>query len=124
MIQDQTPTIGGDTLWASGYAAYEKLSPEFRRIIDGRKATFQSAHTYVDRENPHAGPKHIERIHPIVRVHPATGWKALFVNRAFTKQIIGLDKEESDVILNYLFDVYEKVRFHPRFAMNHQTDCQ
>lgn len=106
---DQIPTIGGDTLWASGYAAYEKLSPEFRKIIDGRKAIFQSAHAYLDRNDPNAGPKHIERIHPIVRVHPATGWKALFVNRAFTKKIVGLDKEESDVLLNYLFDVYEKV---------------
>jgi len=110
-VEDQIPTIGGDTLWASGYAAYEKLSPEFRRIIDGRTATFESAHTYIDRNDPHAGPKHIERIHPIVRVHPATGWKALFVNRAFTKRIIGLDKDESDVILNYLFDVYERVCF-------------
>jgi alpha-ketoglutarate-dependent taurine dioxygenase len=96
-------------LWASGYAAYEKLSPGFRKIIDGKKAYFKSAHTYLNRGDPNAGPKHIERIHPIVRVHPATGWKSLFVNRAFTTKIVGLDKAESDVILNYLFDVYERV---------------
>ncbi|KAI4693562.1 uncharacterized protein J4E88_001935 [Alternaria novae-zelandiae] len=99
--------IGGDTLWASGYAAYEKLSPAFRKIIDGREAVYRSAHPYLDRDDPSAGPKHIERVHPIVRVHPATGWKALWVNRAFTDRIVGLDKAESDVILNYLFDVYE-----------------
>ena len=106
---DIVPPVGGDTLWASGYAAYEKLSPGFRKIIDGKKAYFKSAHTYLDRNDPNAGPKHIERIHPIVRVHPATGWKSLFVNRSFTTRIVGLDKAESDVILNYLFDVYERV---------------
>ncbi|CAG9978205.1 unnamed protein product [Clonostachys byssicola] len=105
---DTIPSVGGDTLWASGYAAYEKLSPEFRKIIDGKQAVYRSAHTYLDRENPEAGPKHIERIHPIVRVHPATGWKALWVNRAMTDRIVGLDKAESDVILNYLYDVYEQ----------------
>lgn len=111
MHNDTVPKLGGDTLWASGYSAYEKLSPEFRNIIDGKKAIYKSAHTYLDRNDPHSGLKHIERIHPIVRVHPATGWKALWVNRAFTKKIIGLDQAESDVILNYLFDVFEKVSF-------------
>ncbi|KAE8441321.1 hypothetical protein EG329_005516 [Mollisiaceae sp. DMI_Dod_QoI] len=104
---DTIPSIGGDTLWASGYAAYSKLSPEFRKIIDGRQAIYVSAHTYLDRNDPTAGPKHIERIHPIVRVHPATGWKALWVNRSMTKSIVGLDKAESDLILNYLYNVYE-----------------
>ena len=66
---DTIPTLGGDTLWASGYSAYEKLSPAFRKIIDGRKAIYKSAHTYLDRNDPEAGPKHIERVHPIVRVH-------------------------------------------------------
>lgn len=106
---DCIPTLGGDTLWASGYSAYNKLSPAFRKIIDGRTAIYKSAHTYLDRNDPHSGPKHIERVHPIVRVHPATGWKALWVNRSFTKRIVGLDQAESDVILNYLFDVFEKV---------------
>jgi len=106
---DTIPTIGGDTLWASGYSAYEKLSPAFRKIIDGRYGIFKSAHTYLDKNDPNAGPKHIERFHPIVRVHPATGWKSLFVNRAFTKKIVGLDKAESDLLLGYLFDVYEQV---------------
>ena len=105
---DTVPTVGGDTLWASGYAAYEKLSPDFRKIIDGKHAVYRSAHPYLDKENPNAGPKYIERTHPLVRVHPATGWKALWVNRAMTDRIVGLDKAESDVILGYLYDVYEK----------------
>ncbi|KAI1429594.1 alpha-ketoglutarate-dependent sulfonate dioxygenase [Xylaria sp. FL1777] len=104
---DTVPPVGGDTLWASGYSAYEKLSPAFRKIIDGRLAVYKSAHAYLDRNDPAAGPKHIERVHPLVRVHPATGWKALWVNRAMTDRIVGLDRAESDVILNYLYDVYE-----------------
>lgn len=104
---DTVPAVGGDTLWASGYSAYEKLSPDFRKIIDGKLAVYRSAHPYVDRENPEAGPKHIERVHPLVRVHPATGWKALWVNRAMTDRIVGLDRAESDAILNYLYHVYE-----------------
>lgn len=105
---DTVPTVGGDTLWASGYAAYEKLSPLFRKLIDGRTAIYRSAHPYLDRKNPETGPQYIEREHPIVRVHPATGWKTLWVNRAMTDRIVGLDKAESDVILGYLYDVYEK----------------
>jgi alpha-ketoglutarate-dependent taurine dioxygenase len=105
---DTVPPVGGDTLWASGYAAYEKLSPDFRKIIDGKYAVYRSAHPYLDKENPSAGPKYIERTHPLVRVHPATGWKALWVNRAMTDRIVGLDKAESDLILGYLYDVYEK----------------
>lgn len=104
---DTVPEVGGDTLWASGYAAYEKLSPNFRKIIDGRYAVYRSAHTYLARNDPHAGPKYIEREHPLVRAHPATGWKALYVNRAMTDRIVGLDKGESDAILQYLFSVYE-----------------
>jgi alpha-ketoglutarate-dependent taurine dioxygenase len=45
--QDTVPQIGGDTLWASGYAAYEKLSPDFRKMIDGKYAVYRSAHQYV-----------------------------------------------------------------------------
>lgn len=104
---DTVPPVGGDTLWASGYGVYEKLSPAFRAFIDGRTAIYRSAHTYLDRDHPELGPQYIEREHPLVRVHPATGWKALFVNRAMTARIVGLDKAESGLILGYLFSVYE-----------------
>ncbi|KAF6801021.1 alpha-ketoglutarate-dependent taurine dioxygenase [Colletotrichum sojae] len=121
---DTVPPVGGDTLWASGYAAYEKLSPDFRKIIDGRYAVYKSAHAYLDRDDPEAGPKNIERAHPLVRVHPATGWKALWVNRLFTDRIVGLDKAESDVILGYLFDVFEKnVDIQVRFRWTPNTSA-
>jgi len=105
---DTVPKVGGDTLWSSGYSAYEKLSPDFRKFLDGKTAIYRSAHQYVDRDQPSAGPKYIEREHPLVRVHPATGWKSLWVNRAMTVRIVGLDKPESDLILGYLYSVYEK----------------
>lgn len=121
---DTVPSIGGDTLWASGYAAYEKLSPAFRQIIDGRTAIYRSAHPYLDRKNPEAGPKYVEREHPIVRVHPATGWKALWVNRAMTDRIVGLDRAESDLILGYLYDVFEKnVDIQVRFKWSPRTSA-
>ena len=107
---DTIPSIGGDTIWASGYSAYDKLSPAFRKFIDGKKAIFRSTHSYVDRDDPYAGKKYIETIHPIVRVHPVTGWKALWVNSLYTKRILGLEQAESDMVLNYLYDVYENVR--------------
>jgi alpha-ketoglutarate-dependent taurine dioxygenase len=104
---DTVPEFGGDLVWASGYAAYSKLSPEFRKLIDGKKAIFKSGITFPDRDNPSADPKTAETIHPIVRVHPATGWKSLYVNRDWMVRIVGFDKAESDLILNYLCDVYE-----------------
>jgi alpha-ketoglutarate-dependent taurine dioxygenase len=101
------PPYGGDILWASGYAAYCKLSPDFRKFIDGKKAVMRSGDAYLDRDDPTKGRQPVTEIHPIVRVHPATGWKCLFVNRPWTLSIIGLEKAESDLILNYLFNVYE-----------------
>ncbi|VEU22730.1 DEKNAAC103768 [Brettanomyces naardenensis] len=105
---DAIPDVGGDTIWSSGYAAYDKLSEEFKRFLDGKKAVYVSAHAYLDRADPFGGAKRIERTFPIVRTHPATGWKFLFVNRSMTKRIIGLTPVESDLVLNYLFNVYEK----------------
>ncbi|KAM9893462.1 hypothetical protein OXX79_009328 [Metschnikowia pulcherrima] len=105
---DTIPKVGGDTLWASGYAAYDKLSPAFQGFLDGITAIYRSAHQYIDRDDPFSGPKYIEREHPIVRTHPATGWKYLFVNRGMTERIVGLEPAESKLILEHLFSVYEK----------------
>lgn len=105
---DAIPGVGGDTVWSSGYAAYDKLSPAFQKFLDGKNAVYISANKYVDRENPLRGSANIEREHPIIRTHPATGWKSLFVNRSMTRRIVGLEPEESKVILEYLFEVFEK----------------
>lgn len=105
---DEVPGVGGDTLWASGYAAYDKLSDEFKKFLDGKEGVYISAHNYIDRNDPFGNTVKVERTHPLIRTHPATGWKSLFVNRGLTKRIVGVSPVESDVILNYLYDVYEK----------------
>ncbi|CAK7900889.1 alpha-ketoglutarate-dependent sulfonate dioxygenase [[Candida] anglica] len=105
---DTVPEVGGDTVWSSGYAAYDKLSPALQEFLDGKTAIYRSAHSYIDRANPLVGPKHIEREHPIIRTHPATGWKSLFVNRSMTVRIVGLQPEESKILLEYLFSIFEK----------------
>lgn len=73
---DAVPGVGGDTLWASGYAAYDKLSPAFREMIDGRECVYRSAYKFLDREDPVGGPKLVERTHPMVRVSFAS-WNRL-----------------------------------------------
>ncbi|OCF72391.1 hypothetical protein I204_06770 [Kwoniella mangroviensis CBS 8886] len=107
--QDTVPEVGGDTLWASGYAAYDKLSPAFKKVIDGLN--------YKDENDPEGNKKFVERTHPLVRTHPVTGWKVLWINQAMTSHIEGFDEAESDAILNYLYNVYERstdiqVRWH------------
>ncbi|ODQ78453.1 hypothetical protein BABINDRAFT_162674 [Babjeviella inositovora NRRL Y-12698] len=105
---DAIPKVGGDTVWASGYAAFDKLSPALQEFLEGKTAIFKSAHTYFDRNDPLNGKKQVEREHPIIRTHPTTGWKSLFVNRTYTDRIVGLEPGESEVILEYLFGVFEK----------------
>ncbi|KAH3684660.1 hypothetical protein WICPIJ_004376 [Wickerhamomyces pijperi] len=105
---DSNPDVGGDTLWASGYAAFDKLSPAFQKFLEGKYAIQQSLNWYVNKDDPLGGLKPIERRQPVIRTHPVTGWKSLYVNRDFTTRIEGLEPEESKTILNYLFDVYEK----------------
>ena len=107
---DAIPGIGGETLWSSTYGAYDKLSPALQKFLDGKTAIYRSSHQYLDRNDPLKGPKYVEREHPIVRTHPVTGWKYLFVNRSMTVRIVGLLPEESDLILNYLYSVIETNR--------------
>jgi hypothetical protein len=77
----------------------------FLRLSDSHcSGVYRSAHKYKDAENPEADPRHVTRVHPLVRTSPATGWKSLYVNQAMTVGIEGLDKKESDAILNHLYE--------------------
>ena len=105
---DSVPEVGGDTGFASGYAAYDKLSKTLQEFLEKRTALHRSAHSYLKRDNVLAAPEPIVREHPLVITHPATGWKSLFVNRAHTFKIVGLEDSESAVLLEYLFSVYER----------------
>jgi alpha-ketoglutarate-dependent taurine dioxygenase len=77
-------------------------------ILTYHSGVYRSLHKYKNAKDPDAEAQPILRIHPLVRTHPVTGWKSLFLNRLFTVGIDGLDQAESDAILNYLFDVYER----------------
>lgn len=100
------PTSGGDTLFADMVQAYKRLSPEFRKRLHGLKAV----HSGIEQINASLNRGGIARRegitseHPIVRTHPVTGEKALFVNPQFTRYIVGYKKEESDMLLKFLYD--------------------
>ena len=111
------PDGGGDTAFASMYAAYDALSARMKAHLDGLTAVHDGGHVYTrpsfdaraDRELPRAE-------HPVVRTHPVTGRKALFVNRGFTTRILGLPAAESAALLDYLFRHVETPEFQCRFA--------
>ncbi|MEZ5729730.1 MAG: TauD/TfdA family dioxygenase [Burkholderiaceae bacterium] len=85
--------VGGDTMWANMYQAYEALSAPMRELCDGLSALHDAA--------PH-GRSDITAIHPVVRVHPETGRRSLFVNEHFTRRIVEMSHEESANLLGYL----------------------
>lgn len=101
----QVPSTGGDTGWVSQVAAYERLSEPIQKLLEGLRAEHSG---FPQAEGATRDGKHVRRApviskHPIVRIHPATGQKALFVNPGFTKRIEGLKEEESDALLKLLF---------------------
>ncbi|KAI9843849.1 MAG: hypothetical protein M1838_002437 [Thelocarpon superellum] len=100
------PTTGGDTLFVNQAEAYRRLSPEFRHRLHGLKA-LHSGHEQAQTSRARGGivrREPVASIHPVVRTHPVTGEKALFVNPQFTRHIVGYKKEESDYLLKFLYD--------------------
>ena len=114
------PDIGGDTMFASMYAAYDALSEPVKAFISDLKAWHESAPVHRDRfgstgklrDGDNVYP---EALHPIVRSHPVTGRECLFVNENFTTRIEGLRPTESDAILGMLYDHIATPEFHCRF---------
>lgn len=113
------PPLGGDTLFASMYAAWETLSDRMKAHLEGLTALHDGEFVYRGTYG-HLGIKDREKYsqsnHPIARTHPRTGRKALYVNRRFTTRINGLPKEESDALLAYLFQHLENPLFQYRFT--------
>jgi len=99
------PSTGGDTVWSSGYTLYSSLSPQFQKYLESLYAVHTaSAPTITARTTgTHSRRPEIDTVHPVVRVHPVTGWKCVFVNPVFTRNIVGVPKAESDAILAFLF---------------------
>ncbi|KAI9025087.1 hypothetical protein CLU79DRAFT_834204 [Phycomyces nitens] len=103
---DTLPPSGGDTLWSSSYAAYDKLSPALQKFLEGLEAV-HSGKEQADgaiKAGITQRRQEVEYTHPIIRTHPVTGLKALFIQPGFTRRIVGLSKRESDTILNFLYD--------------------
>jgi taurine dioxygenase len=111
------PSVGGDTMFASGYAAYEALPARLKERLEGRVGGF----TYGGRRKSRALLNPEDRdwtpvFHPVVRTHPETGRKALYVNVAHTVRFAGMTEAESAPILRYLFEHQVRPEFTCRFS--------
>ena len=103
----KTPAVGGDTMWSNLALAYASLSAPLRDLCDGLTALHDG--------EPNGAPE-ARAVHPVVRLHPVTGERVLYVNEHFTRRIVELSHGESELLLGHL------VRWvaEPRFTMRHR----
>lgn len=110
----RTPETGGDTIFTSQTALYDKLSPSFQTLFEGLKGVHSSEHGYVNSINrgsqPFRGP--VRREHPLVRTHPVTRLKSLFYNPSFVIHLQGLKGAEALHTLNFLRESVPSVSLH------------
>ena len=117
------PPHGGDTIFANQYQAYDELSEEIKQRLEGLKGISSSAKADVSKtredrlktDAKEAKPSSIESHHPVVRTHPETGRKALYVNVAHTAGIVGMPPEQSEPLLQHLFQHQIKPEYTCRF---------
>ncbi|GAA5231541.1 TauD/TfdA family dioxygenase [Verticiella sediminum] len=117
---ETVPPYGGDTQFTNVAAAYEGLSPALRALIDGLRAEHRfGANINAERSDERVGDwvrsKPLASIHPVVRVHPESGEKVIYVNPSFTRQIVGLTPRESRHILDLLFEQVALPEYTARF---------
>ncbi len=106
------PDVGGDTLWANLYQVFEELSSPMQELCEGLTA--------IHNAEPHGRPE-VMHAHPLVRIHPETGRKVLFVNEHFTRRVVELSRAESDNLLRYLTVFISHPRFHLRYRWSEGT---
>jgi len=129
LVADELPSVGGDTLWADLRGAYEGLSPVLRGALDQMEAVHRITplaywgvphDTALSREDALELLENAKKVppvvHPVVRVHPATGRPALFVNPGFTSHLLGLSAIESEALLSLLYAHTTQ----PEFVVRHQ----
>ncbi len=115
-LTEVPPDGGGDTLFANMYLAYDRLSERIRTLLDGMTAIHDGEQLYRGRYgNDDTGKVYPRAEHPVVRTHPVTRRKSLYVNRFFTTHVVGLSKIESDGLLQMLFRHIETPEFQVRF---------
>jgi taurine dioxygenase len=110
----KTPKVGGDTMWSSLYAAYDELSEPMKALCENLTALHDAL--------PHNKPE-IMAVHPVVRIHPVTKRKALFVNEHFTRRIVELNASESNALLPFLTNWVSNPRFTVRYSWTKGTIC-
>jgi taurine dioxygenase len=110
LVAREVPPVGGDTMWANMYLAFESLSPGLQQLLAGLRAVNSSALADVSktredriRERGVEQERVYEAEHPVVRTHPETGRRALYVNPAHTARFVGMTEAESAPLLQYLF---------------------
>jgi taurine dioxygenase len=112
------PAAGGDTMWASMYAAWEGLSDAMQRLLSGLTALHDGggfARIAKDEAQRKDLASRQTAVHPVVRTHPVTGRKGIFVNSVFTKHIVGMKPAESEALLRFLYRHVETPDFSCRF---------
>jgi taurine dioxygenase len=107
----EVPSYGGDTLFASGYAAYDTLDPATKSQLAGRRAFHHYNYGSTVRGDSRGVEAFSQAAHPVLRTHDETGRKAIYVNRLMTMRIENLPEAESDALLQALFDHSEKPEF-------------
>ena len=115
----QLPESGGDTLWINTCAAYESLSPTLQAFLETLTARHESEHIYrgrySDRGVDDANRTYPSATHPVVRTHPSSGRRSLYVNPSFTTRICELTRDESSALLDYLYRHQQRPEFQVRF---------
>jgi taurine dioxygenase len=105
------PAKGGDTLWSSMTAAYDALSPAMQTFLSGLTAAHDFSYGFKESLAEVGGRERLAKAiasnppveHPVIRTHPESGKKVLFVNSLFTTHIVGMSRQESNAILNFLY---------------------
>lgn len=114
LVPKDVPELGGDTMFASQYLAYERLSDGMKRMLDGVRAFHRGTTMAAAAGADDSGEK--PQSHPVVRTHPDTGRKALYVNRMYTTHFDGMTRQESKGLLEFLLDHCHR----PDFTYRHQ----
>jgi taurine dioxygenase len=114
----EVPEVGGDTLFADMYAAYEGLEPAFKAFVAGLTAEHDIARVFAKRLGKDADAlraKFPVQQHPVIRTHPETGRNGVYVNIGFTERVLGLSRKQSDWVLQELYDQAKLPEYQCRF---------